>query len=166
MWLFGSGIVIFQLSNHTDTMIQRILGTDNSKTTILIRMMVGAVFLSEGIQKFLFPEQLGSGRFAKIGLPDPEFLGRFVGTFEMTCGLLVLLGLLTRLAAIPLVTIMIVALTATKAPLLAEAGFWSMLHDSRTDWSMFLGSVFLFIKGGGNWSLDKLICTKRTNREN
>lgn len=83
-------------------MFKRIVYTCNERTTILIRLMVGAVFLSEGIQKFLFAEKLGSGRFAKIGLPNPEFLGPFVGTFETTCGFLILIGLLTRLAAIPL----------------------------------------------------------------
>lgn len=127
--------------------------------------MVGAVFLSEGIQKFLFPEELGSGRFTKIGLPQPELLGPFVGSFEIICGVLVLFGLLTRLAAIPLSTIMIVALATTKAKLLTESGFWSMLHHSRTDWSMFLGSIFLMVKGSGNWSLDKVIWNNRKNPE-
>jgi putative oxidoreductase len=61
---------------------KKIINTDNSKSTILIRLLVGAVFLSEGIQKFLFPDTLGSGRFAKIGLPSPDFWGPFVGGFE------------------------------------------------------------------------------------
>ena len=138
-------------------MIKQISSTDNSKTTIIIRVMVGAVFLSEGIQKFLFSMELGSGRFARIGLPDSEFLGPFVGFFEIMCGALVLIGLLTRFAAIPLIIIMIVAMATTKAKLIADDGFWSMLHDSRTDWSMLLGSVFLIIKGGGKWSLDKML---------
>ncbi len=135
-------------------MFKRIINTDNEGATILIRLMAGAVFLSEGIQKFLFSEKLGSGRFAKIGLPNPEFLGPFVGAFETTCGFLILIGLLTRLAAIPLLIIMLVAIATTKAQLLADDGFWSMLHDSRTDWSMLLGSIFLLIKGGGKWSAD------------
>jgi uncharacterized membrane protein YphA (DoxX/SURF4 family) len=122
--------------------------------------MVGGVFLSEGIQKFLYPEQLGSGRFIKIGLPMPEFLGPFVGTFEITCGSLVLLGFLTRLAVIPLLAIMAVALATTKWPMLAEQGFWYMAHESRTDWSMTLGSLYLLIVGGGPWSLD----ARRTTR--
>jgi len=119
--------------------------------------MVGAVFLSEGIQKFLFSDKLGSGRFAKIGLPAHEFLGPFVGTFEIVCGLLILIGLLTRLAAIPIFTIMLVAIASTKMQLLAENGFWSMLHDSRTDWAMLLGSIFLVIRGGGHYSVDQNI---------
>src|SRR5215213_9943621 len=115
-------------------MISRIIHTDNQRTTILIRLMVGFVFLSEGIQKFLFAEELGSGRFTKIGLPNPDFLGPFVGTFEIVCGLLVLIGLLTRFAAIPLIIIMLVAIATTKAEVLAKDGFWEMMHGSRTDW--------------------------------
>lgn len=117
--------------------------------------MVGAVFFSEGIQRFLFPAKRGAGRFEKIGLPEPEFLGAFVGTFEILCGSLVLIGLLTRLASIPLIVIMIIAFGATKAKVLANGGFWNMMHGSRTDWSMPLGSTFLLIKGGGRWSADQ-----------
>lgn len=136
-------------------MLQKIINTDNAGSTIIIRLMIGAVFLSEGIQKFLFAEKLGAGRFEKIGLPNPDVLGPFVGAFEITCGLLVLLGLFTRLSAIPLLIIMLVAMFATKMQLYIDDGFWSMLHDSRTDWSMFLGSIFLIVKGGGRWSLDQ-----------
>lgn len=133
----------------------KIFNTDNSRTTILIRLMIGAVFFSEGIQKFLFPETLGAGRFAKIGLPSPEFLGNFTGCFEIICGILVLLGLFVRVASIPLIIIMISAIAATKTEILIDKGFWKMLHESRTDWAMLLGSIFLLIKGAGSWSLDK-----------
>ena len=138
-------------------MVRKIIQTDNAASTVIIRLMVGAVFLSEGIQKFLFANKLGAGRFAKIGLPNPDFLGPFVGSFEIVCGLLILAGLFTRLAAIPLLTIMLVAIATTKAQLLNDNGFWSMLHDSRTDWAMLLGSIFLIIKGGGKWSFDQKI---------
>lgn len=138
-------------------MFRKIFQTDNAKTIIIIRLMVGAVFLSEGIQKFLFADTLGAGRFAKIGLPNPDFLGPFVGSFEIVCGTLVLIGLFTRFAAIPLLIITLVSIVTTKAALLNNNGFWSMLHDSRTDWAMLLGSIFLIIKGSGKWSLDKQI---------
>jgi uncharacterized membrane protein YphA (DoxX/SURF4 family) len=138
-------------------MIKKLILTDNSKTTIIIRLIVGAVFLSEGIQKYLFPAIRGAGRFEKIGLPSPEFLGSFVGTFEILCGILILLGLLTRLASIPLIIIMLVAFTTTKSEVYLEKGFWELLHGSRTDWAMLLGSIFLLIKGGGSWSIDKKI---------
>jgi len=121
---------------------------------ILIRLMVGAVFLSEGIQKFLFSESLGVGRFIKIGIPAPEVMAPFVGVVEIVCGMLVLLGLFTRLAAIPLIINMLVAIATTKIPILLEKGFWAMAHESRTDWSMLLGSIFLLIVGAGWWSMD------------
>ncbi|AZB17535.1 DoxX family protein [Chryseobacterium indologenes] len=138
-------------------MFKKIIQTDTSKATLLIRLMVGAVFLSEGIQKFLFADTLGAGRFAKIGLPKSEFLGSFVGSFEILCGILILVGLLTRLASIPLVIIMFVAIATTKSEVLAEKGFWEMMHGSRTDWAMLLGSIFLLIKGGGQWSMDSFM---------
>ena len=119
--------------------------------------MVGAVFLSEGIQKFLFPELRGAGRFERIGLPEPDFLGTFVGAFEVTCGLFILLGLLTRLAAIPTLFIMIVAIITTKSEVLSNQGFWEMMHGSRTDWAMMLGSIFLIIKGSGAYAVDQWI---------
>lgn len=138
-------------------MLKRTALTDNAKSTILIRWIVGAVFLSEGVQKFLFPTIRGAGRFEKIGLPSPELLGSFVGAVEILCGLLILIGLFTRLASIPLIIIMLVAFATTKSAVFIEKGFWEMLHGSRTDWFMLLGSIFLLIKGGGAWSLDQKI---------
>jgi putative oxidoreductase len=135
-------------------MLTKVISTDNSRTSILIRLIVGAVFLSEGIQKFLFPAIRGAGRFEKIGLPAPEFLGSFVGSFEIICGALILIGLLTRLAAIPTLIIMLVAFATTKSTVYLEKGFWELLHGSRTDWSMLLGSLFLIIRGAGYWSVD------------
>ncbi len=141
-------------------MFQNIIKTDNSRTTIIIRLIVGIVFLSEGIQKFLFPVIRGAGRFEKIGLPYPDFFGSFVGTFEIICGILILIGLLTRLASIPTLIIMIVAIATTKMEILAIDGFWQMMHGGRTDWAMLLGSFFLIIKGGGKWSIDSMIMKK------
>ena len=143
-------------------MFIKFISTDKDKATILIRLMVGVVFLSEGIQKFIFAGSLGSGRFKKIGIPNPEFFGPFVGTFEITCGILILIGLLTRFAAIPLIIIMLVAIGTTKASVLANEGFWEMLHGGRTDWCMLLGSIFLLIKGGGKWSLDNSIAQSKS----
>jgi putative oxidoreductase len=141
-------------------MNSRILHTNPSKTTILIRLMVGTVFLSEGIQKFLFANALGAGRFEKIGLPAPELLGNLVGGFEIVCGTFILIGFLTRLASVPLIIIMLMALATTKLEILSEKGFWEMMHASRTDWAMLLGSIFLLIKGGGYGSVDNLLLKK------
>jgi putative oxidoreductase len=136
-------------------MFQKIINTDSSTTTILIRLMVGTVFLSEGIQKFLFADALGVGRFTKIGFSNPEFWTHFTGSFEIVCGCFILFGFLTRLTSIPLLIIMIVAFITTKYPILIDKGFWSMAHEYRTDFAMTVGSIFLLIKGGGKWSLDK-----------
>ncbi|HMQ77353.1 MAG TPA: DoxX family protein [Flavobacteriales bacterium] len=132
----------------------------NTWPSLLIRLMVGAVFLSEGIQKFLFAAELGAGRFAKIGLPNPEFLGPFVGSFEILSGVLILIGLFTRLAAIPTLVIMLVAIFTTKGTVLTNEGFWPMMHGSRTDWAMLLGSIYLIFEGGGRWSLDRKLMDK------
>lgn len=142
-------------------MWQRLIQSRAPAAVVVIRLLVGAVFLSEGIQKFLFPSELGTGRFLKIGLPMPEFLGPFVGTFEVVCGSLVILGLATRLAVMPLLAIMAVALTTTKLPMLGAEGFWAMAHEARTDWSMTLGALFLLITGAGPWSLDARIASTR-----
>jgi len=142
-------------------MWDQLVRSDAPAVAILIRLMVGAVFLSEGVQKFLFPDELGAGRFLKIGLPMPELLGPFVGTFEIVCGALVLLGLLTRLAAIPLLIIMAVALITTKWPMLVSKGFWAMAHEARTDWSMTLGALFLLVAGAGPWSVDAWFSSRR-----
>lgn len=135
-------------------MLKRIQSTHAPAATILIRFVVGAVFLSEGIQKFLLPEAVGAGRFAKIGFSHPELLATLVGGTEIVCGLLILLGLLTRLAVIPTIIIMIVAITSTKIPILQESGFWKFAHETRTDWSMLLCSIFLLIVGAGRISID------------
>ena len=138
-------------------MFRKIIRTDDSKTTLIIRLMVGAVFFSEGIQKFLYPLTNGAGRFEKIGLPWPEFFGPFVGVFEIMCGALILIGLITRLAAVPTLIIMMVAILTTKIPILDHSGFWEMAHAARTDWSMLLGSLFLLIRGGGGLSFDRYL---------
>jgi putative oxidoreductase len=147
--------------------IKKLNHTTAPGAVLLIRILVGWVFVSEGVQKFLFSDAVGAGRFAKIGIPFPNFTGPFVGTVEIVCGSLLLLGLLTRLATIPVLISMVVAIISTKVPILlghgfgpfslpklATYGFWSMLHEARTDFSMILGLVFLLIVGGGRWSID------------
>lgn len=141
--------------------LRRIMTTNAPAAVLLIRLAVGLVFISEGLQKFLFPDTVGVGRFAKIGFPAPEFLAYFVAVFEITCGTLIVLGLLTRLAVIPTITIMIVAIASTKVPILLSGGFWKMAHEARTDWAMLLGSLFLLVVGAGSCSLDNLLLRKR-----
>lgn len=152
-------------------MFQRIIHSSASPWAILIRLAVGlVVFFPEGIQKLVFPDILGAGRFAKIGIPYPELMGPFVGGVELACGALIIVGLFTRLAAVPLIVTMIVALVATKLPILLghgfgpfslpdfkRYGFWSAQHESRADLTMLLGCLYLLIVGSGRWSLDRLL---------
>ena len=145
--------------------IRDIIHSSAPRSIILIRLVVGAVFLSEGIQKFLYSADLGVGRFVKIGIPFPQVMAPFVGVIEIVCGALILLGLLTRLAAIPLIIDMLVAISSTKLPILLKSGFWAMAHESRTDFAMLLGSVFLLITGAGLWSIDARLFDRNRRRQ-
>ena len=157
--------------------LRRTFATQAQCCTILIRLIVGGTFLSEGIQKFLFVDDLGVGRFVKIGIPRPEVMAPFVGGCEIVCGAWLILGLLTRLAAIPMIINISVAIASTKIPLLLgrgfwmfnlpkanSYGFWSMMHEARTDFAMLLGGIFLLIVGAGCCSFDALLsgCCQRT----
>lgn len=148
-------------------LLHKIQNTQAPALTVLIRILVGAVFLSEGIQKFLYPGELGDGRFLRIGIPVPDMMGPFVGIVETVCGTMVLLGLFTRLAALLLLINISVAIISTKIPILlghgfwtfslpklARYGFWSMAHEARTDFCMWLGAMFLLLVGAGKLSLD------------
>jgi putative oxidoreductase len=133
--------------------MRRILQTTNIPT-LIIRLTVGLVFVSEGIQKFLYPDSAGTGRFLKIGFAHPAFWAYFTGCFEITCGFFIVAGLLTRLAAIPLLIIMITAFVTTKWPVLVDKGFWSFAHEYRVDFVMTMLLAFLLLYGGGNKSMD------------
>ncbi len=137
--------------------IRRIAQTQAPAAMILVRLLVGCVFLSEGIQKFLFPQALGVGRFAEIGIPWPEVSAPFVGGCETVCGALLILGLATRLAAIVMTINISVALATTKVPMLLHEGFWKAAHEARTDFCMFLGAICLLIVGAGTLSPDYLV---------
>lgn len=153
--------------NTRQTTLRRIISTGGPRSVILIRILVGAVFFEEGIQKFLFADLMGAGRFTRIGIPAPEIMGPLVGAVEIVCGALILLGCVTRLAAIPLLIDISVAILSTKIPILlghglgcfhvaklARYGFWSMASEARTDFAMLLGLIFLLIVGAGGWSMD------------
>ena len=134
--------------------LQKFLATANSPV-LIPKITVGIVFLTEGIQKFLFPELLGVGRFEKIGFSNPGFWAPLTGAFEITCGILILIGLLTRFASIPLLIIMITAFITTKIPILVHHGFWNFMHEYRTDFCMTMLLAFILWYGGGGFSLDR-----------
>ncbi|MGY1947197.1 DoxX family protein [Nocardia asiatica] len=146
----------------TSSWTTRLTATSAPAAVILIRFYVGTIFLFEGIQKFLDPDRLGTGRFDKAGIPAPGFFAPLDGIFEIVCGALILAGLLTRLAVIPMIVNMAGALLITKLPILwgeaplftGKSGWWDFTHESRTDLAMLCGSMFLLLVGAGGWSID------------
>jgi putative oxidoreductase len=141
-------------------LMYKTLASKAPAAVILVRVVVGGVFLSEGIQKFLFPDTLGVGRFLKIGIPAPDIMAPFVGVVEILCGSLIVLGLCARLAAIPLIINMLVAISTTKIPMLLKSGFWPMAHEARTDFSMLLCLIFLLLAGAGPWACDAYLAKR------
>src|SRR5690606_27893149 len=154
-----------------------VMRTTASPWIVLVRLAVGLIFLPEGIQKLVFADILGTGRFAGIGIPWADVTGPFVGLVEIVCGALILIGLFTRLAAVPLVITMIVAIVTTKIPIwlghdwlifhvrdLSRYGFWSFMHETRTDWAMLTCALYLLAVGGGRGSLDDVL-NRRSRRD-
>jgi putative oxidoreductase len=136
-----------------------LVSTWQVRSLIFIRLAVGLIFLTQGILKKYIDPHMGVLRFAKIGFPYPDLTAHFVGTFEIACGLLVLIGLFTKLASIPLLIVILTAIATTKIPELfrANQGFWFMVSDARTDFAMTMSLLFLIGVGAGAWSLDALI---------
>jgi uncharacterized membrane protein YphA (DoxX/SURF4 family) len=157
--------------------LRRILESRAPRAVGLIRLAVAIVFISEGVQKFLYPAALGAGRFAKIGIPVPDVMGPFIGVVELGAGILILVGLFTRLAALLLLADMTVAMLSTKLPILighgywrfagpsGKPGLWSALHEARTDLSMWLACLFLFVVGAGEASVDARILPAEPDRD-
>ena len=141
-------------------MFRSFLAAGGSPANFIIRVAVGGVFFLEGIKKFLFAEEWGSGRFARIGIPVPGLMGPVVGIVETVCGILLLLGVFTRLASLPLLIDISVAIATTKIPIFVKSGFWPMEAEARTDFSMLMGLIFLCIAGAGPLSVDWLIAPR------
>jgi uncharacterized membrane protein YphA (DoxX/SURF4 family) len=134
---------------------------DKDHSVIWIRFIVGIIFISEGLQKFLFQDTLGIGRFIKIGIPYPEFSAPFVAFCEITFGFFILIGFATRIAFFPQIIIMIVALISTKLSILLNNEILPFLHEARNDLLIAFGLIFLFHKGSGAFSIDEFITNKR-----
>jgi putative oxidoreductase len=132
-----------------------------SRSILFIRLAVGLIFVTQGILKFT-DVNMGVNRFTRIGFSHPYFTAHFVGSFEMICGFLVLIGFLTRMAAIPLLIIICIAIATTKIPELfhANQGFWFMISDARTDFAMLMSLLFLLRSGAGLWSCDALVAPR------
>ncbi|MGB2605520.1 MAG: DoxX family protein [Terriglobales bacterium] len=149
------------------TNFQFLLGPKSGpRSVLLVRIAVGLIFLTQGILKYLDPN-MGVVRFTRIGFPHPYFIAHFVGAFEILCGFLLLIGLWTRLASIPLLVVITTAIATTKIPELfrANQGFWYMVSDARTDFAMFCCLIFLISVGGGLWSMDVRLAVPGRSRE-
>jgi putative oxidoreductase len=155
--------------------LKRILHTDAPTAVLLVRLAVGFTFIVAGSGKL---RDLGStsGFFEGLGFPSPAPLAAMVGTFEVIGGTLVLIGLLTRIAVVPLMVIMVMALLSTKLPTLVggpvgpfaaprgpNTGMAAFLNASRLDFSMLMSTIFLFLVGAGKASLDAVIAGRRNS---
>jgi len=140
----------------------QLTATRESGAVVWIRLYVGLIFIGEGFLKFLRPDSLGPGRFAKVDIPFSTFTAYLDGVFEIGCGAAILVGLLVRLATLPMIVDMIGAIAFTKVPLLfgsaalypKEHGVLDFFHEGRLEFAMLCGSIFLLIVGAGAYSLD------------
>src|SRR5205823_14303149 len=132
---------------------------------LLIRLAVGGVFLFEGIQKFMFPMEMGPGLFAKLGIPAPGLLAPLAGLIEVVCGALLIVGFLTRLASIPLIITMLIAIFSLGGRIYKASGFWAMAHETRTDYAMLLACLFLLAVGAGPISIGRILRTDSFAKE-
>ena len=144
-------------------MINKILNLQSEvPAAVLIRVIVGYVFFVEGIQKYLYPDTLGIGRFIKIGIPYPHIMIHISAGAEIICGALLVIGLLTRLSTIPLIINISVAIISTKVMMFVQKGFWPAVHESRLDFTMLLSLIFLLIVGAGCCSVDAKLAGNKT----
>ncbi len=154
-----SASALFVSSNKGSTaklfLLRIIRPACQSRAIFFVRLAVGLIFFTQGLLKYIDPN-LGVNRFTKIGFAHPAFTAHFAGAFEIVCGTLVLVGLTTRIAAIPLLIVICTAIGTTKLPELFRPGqgFWFMVSDARTDFSMLMSLLFLLIAGAGAWSID------------
>lgn len=166
-------LVAVREQNEGPVLFDRVIASRAPRAVAAVRFAIAFVFITEGIQKFMYPAALGVDRFAKIGIPAPAVMAPFVGLVEISCGVLVLVGLLTRLGALALAIDMVVAITSTKLPILfgegfwgfvnptTRTGFWGMAHEARTDIAMLMGCLFLVAVGAGSLSIDHRLAARR-----
>jgi uncharacterized membrane protein YphA (DoxX/SURF4 family) len=129
---------------------------------LLIRVITGIVFLTEGLLKFVYPGELGSGRFEHIGLPAPHLLAPVVASIEIAAGAALIFNAYAGQAAILLLCVIATAIVTTKIPILlgngfgsfsvpkntAHTGFLGFIHEARTDLAMLFSLIAILIDSG------------------
>ncbi len=118
---------------------------------LVLRIVVGAVFAAHGAQKifeFTIPGTIGS--FSDMGVPLPEIAAPVVAFVEFIGGILLILGVFTRLVGLLLAVDMIVALIAVHLP----AGLW--VGEGGYEFVAVLGAAALALAftGAGRLSVD------------
>jgi putative oxidoreductase len=116
------------------------------------RITVGVVFIGTGWTKLTHLPQI-TKNFAGMGIPAPEILTPFVSGVEFVGGILLLLGLLTRFAAVPLMLVMVVAIVAAQWENVQSLEDFLGLEEV-SYFVLFAGRA---IAGPGPMSLDHLV---------
>jgi putative oxidoreductase len=145
-----------------DLMLDGLIGTHHSFAALVLRLIVGYIFVSHGHQK-LFKKDFGPKGFAgflkNLNIPFPLFFSYVTGTVEFFGGVLLILGLLTRLDALLIAIVLIVAMWKVKfkTGLLTKVmeGGWAGGYE--LDLALFAVAIVLLISGGGTFSLDYLL---------
>lgn len=154
------------------TLSERLLQTqlfqrEVSPWAIILRIGVGLIFLTEGLNKFIHPSERGSGRFMELGFPAPELVANAIGIVEIIAGSMLLMGFLTRFAAIFLLGVALNAIILTKIPVLIGApigpftgvdadffGITGFMYEARLDFLNFMATLYLVAAGPDQRSLD------------
>ena len=116
------------------------------------RLTVGLVFFQSGWGKLHDLEKV-TDYFTELGIPNPAFQARFASTAEFVCGGLLLLGLATRFAVVPLIVTMCVAIRTAQWENVDGIGSLVGLLE----FSYIALLVWLGTDGPGPLSLDRLI---------
>ena len=124
---------------------------------LIIRAVTGIIFIAHGWQK-LFVYGFGgvSGAFAHMGVPAPEVLGPFVALVEFFGGIALVIGLLTRLAALGLAVNMLVAMLLVHI----RSGFFNP-GGIEFPLSLFAAALVLVFTGAGSLSSDRAVGARR-----
>jgi len=120
---------------------------------LLGRLSVGLLFLSTGWGKVHSLDKV-TAFFVQLGIPAPGLNAVVVGYSELICGALLVVGLCTRLATIPLIVSMIVALLTAK---LGDIhGVFDLVGADEFTYLCVL--IILALIGPGKCSLDQIVC--------